>query len=279
VTRIRLMTPADLASALRLSEQAGWNQTEADWRRFLDLQPDGCFVAERGGAVAGTTTTSIFGHVAWIAMVLVDEALRGRGIGSALLAHALEFLERRGVPSVRLDATPLGLPLYQRLGFVEQFQLARYEGTLPPSSSDVRNVAAVPAEQWPTLAALDEQVTGADRRRLLLRLFGEQLHSVCVVRDEDRVRGFLAARPGRRAVQLGPCVASPEAGPLLLADSFRRYGGQYVYLDVPVSHAAATQLAQAQGLTVQRHLTRMCRGTPSRERDDWLWASAGPEKG
>jgi GNAT superfamily N-acetyltransferase len=280
VTSIRLMTPADLLMGLRLGHQAGWNQTDADWRRFLDLQPDGCFVAEWDGVPAGTTTTSIFGPVAWIAMVLVDEVLRGRGIATALLDRALEFLDRRGVPSIRLDATPLGRPLYERLGFAEQFRLARYEGTLPATlAPDAQSVAVVAAEEWPALAALDEGVTAADRRRLLLRLFAEHPDSVRVVRHGDRLDGFLAARPGRRAVQLGPCIASREAGALLFADGWRRYAGQRVYLDVPVANAAATRMAAAQGLTVQRHLTRMCRGTPSCERGEWLWASAGPEKG
>src|SRR5258707_9241947 len=117
--RIRTMTAADLPLGLRLCRSAGWNQTEADWQRFLDLQPDGCFVAEYNGTPAGTTTTCIFGSVAWIAMVLVEESARGRGIGTALLHHALEFLDDRGVATIRLDATPLGLSLYERLGFVE----------------------------------------------------------------------------------------------------------------------------------------------------------------
>src|SRR6266851_2805185 len=107
MTHIRLMTVTDLPLGLRLSSQAGWNQTEADWRRFLDLQPDGCFVAEWDGTPVGTTTTSIFGSVAWIAMVLVDESVRGRGIGTALMRHALDFLDRCGIPTIRLDATPL----------------------------------------------------------------------------------------------------------------------------------------------------------------------------
>ena len=43
--RLRLMTGDDVPAGLALSRQAGWNQTEADWRRALALQPDGCFVA------------------------------------------------------------------------------------------------------------------------------------------------------------------------------------------------------------------------------------------
>ncbi len=48
--RVRPMSAADVPLGLRLRGQAGWNQTEADWRRFLGLQPDGCFVAELDGA-------------------------------------------------------------------------------------------------------------------------------------------------------------------------------------------------------------------------------------
>src|SRR5690242_17875638 len=126
------MTSADVPLGLRLREQAGWNQTEADWRRFLALEPDGCFVAELDGAAAGTAAAFVFGPVAWVAMVLVDEALRGRGVGGALMRHALDFLDRRAVRTVRLDATPLGRPLYEKLGFVAEYTLLRYAGALPP---------------------------------------------------------------------------------------------------------------------------------------------------
>src|SRR5438105_11990396 len=130
--RIRRMTAADVPLGMRLKEQAGWNQTEADWQRCLDLQPDGCFVAEWNDTPVGTTTTCVFGNVAWIAMVLVDANHRGKGIGKALMNHALEYLDSAGVASIRLDATPLGQPLYEKLGFRVQFPLARFEGVLPP---------------------------------------------------------------------------------------------------------------------------------------------------
>jgi GNAT superfamily N-acetyltransferase len=276
--RIRLMTSADIPLGLRLSLQAGWNQNEADWRRFLGLQADGCFVAEWAGQPAGTTVTFVFGAVAWVAMVLVDESLRGRGLGKALLRHALDSLDLRGIVSARLDATPLGQPLYERLGFVEQFRLARYEG-MPLPAPEVGGVEAALPAHWPALAGLDEAVTRIDRRRLLVRLFSEQPGAVRLVLEGGQPVGFVAERPGRRAVQVGPCIAGSEAGPRLLAEACRRRAGQRVFIDIPVPNEPATGLAQALGLTVQRHLTRMCRGTPRCERLDWLWASSGPEKG
>ena len=58
--RLRTMTKADIAAGMRLKEIAGWNQTVADWKRFLEASPEGCFVAEEDGQVRGTATTISF---------------------------------------------------------------------------------------------------------------------------------------------------------------------------------------------------------------------------
>src|SRR5437868_6482511 len=99
---IRPMTPADIPFGMSLNEQAGWNQVAADWERMLALEPEGCFAAEWNGTPAGTVTTCVFGPVAWIAMMLVEESQRGRGIGRALMEQSLSFLESRDVRTVRL---------------------------------------------------------------------------------------------------------------------------------------------------------------------------------
>jgi hypothetical protein len=211
-------------------------------------------------------------------MVLVDERARGRGIATALLHHALEFLDRRRIPTIRLDATPAGRALYHRFGFVEQFQLIRFEGT-PSSMPNAADTTTVLPGRWDMLAALDRQATGTDRRSLLLRMFAEQPESVRGTHVQGRLAGFIAARPGNRAIQIGPCIAAPEGGIILLTDAMHRYGGKNVYLDIPVPNTAAIREVEACGLTVQRHFTRMCRGVPCSERVDWLWASSGPENG
>ena len=79
------MTAADIPFGMRLKTEAGWNQTEADWRRFLALSQGGTLVAERGGAAVGTVATFLFGTIGWIAMLLVDKRWRHQGIGTSLL--------------------------------------------------------------------------------------------------------------------------------------------------------------------------------------------------
>jgi predicted N-acetyltransferase YhbS len=275
---LRLMTAADIPAAMRLCGQAGWNQTAADWQRFRHFEPEGCFVAERDGSVVGTTTTTIFGKVAWLAMVLVEESLRGHGIGTALVRRALEFLDRQSVATVRLDATALGRPLYQRLGFALQFELARYAGIIKEAASGAA-VAPVVREHLGLLALLDEAVTHTDRRRLLQRLFEEHPTRARSIWNGGQPEGYLLSRPGTHAEQLGPCIASPAAGPLLFTDACRRYRRQKVFVDIPVANESAARLAKSHGLSIQRSLTRMCRGMDRIENLQWLWASSGPEKG
>jgi GNAT superfamily N-acetyltransferase len=280
---IRRMTMDDLSLGLRLARQAGWNQLESDWRRFLGMQPDGCFVAELDGVSAGTTTTCIFDGIAWIAMVLVDKAVRGRGIGTSLLKNAISFLREQNVRTVRLDATPAGRPLYEKLGFVGEYELARYEGT--PAIGRPSSIVPAPAGKprpssvVPDITVFDQRMTGTNRKKMLSRLFDEFPELVRVVDQNNQVQGYIAGRPGANATQVGPCVATVDTGASLLSDSLSRCAGRPVFLDVPLDNAGAVKIAEAAGLTIQRCFTRMCLGERITDNVHGIWASSGPEKG
>jgi GNAT superfamily N-acetyltransferase len=279
VLRIRGMTIADIPLGMRLKQQSGWNQVEGDWRRLLDLQPDGCFVAELDGVSVGTVTTCRFGLVAWVAMMLVDKSFRSHGIGRALMCRALEELDSAGIRTIRLDATPLGRPLYESLDFVAEATFARYVGVLPPADEPPRLNEMAASEVVGGLSALDLHVTGTDRGRLLHRLADEYPDSLRVAFEAGEITGFLLARPSSRARRIGPCIAGERAGPLLLGDARRMYAGEEVIIDCPIANAPAVALAESWGLRVSGLLTRMGRGLPVKEDLNRLWASAGPEKG
>src|SRR4026209_2412338 len=90
---IRLLFESDIPAAMRLKEAAGWNQTEADWRRLIQLEPNGCFAAIENEQLVGTTTTTTYeDERAWVGMVLVDSQHRRRGIASRLIETALAYL-------------------------------------------------------------------------------------------------------------------------------------------------------------------------------------------
>jgi GNAT superfamily N-acetyltransferase len=267
---IRTMTHEDVPLGMRLKEQAGWNQLPGDWHRFIDLEPTGCFVARFDDDDIGTVTTCTFDAVAWIAMMLVDESMRGRGVGRALMQHALDYLDSRSIASVRLDATPLGEPLYAKLGFVPQFEITRFIG------KPIEGVRARLQHSFDDgLYALDRHATATERGKLLRRLIDDDPETVRTIPGE----GYLLSRPGAKAAQIGPCIAQPTHGRTLLLDAMARFAGQLVLIDVPSDNAAAVDCVRDAGLKPVRTLMRMTRGTMIEENLDQLWASSGPEKG
>ena len=121
---IRPLTADQLDGALALSTLMGWNQRLEDWRVLIELAPSGSFVARDHDRVVGTAIGIDYVHCGWIAMMLVAPEYRGRGLGARLLEAAMAAIPPQ-LP-IRLDATPLGRPLYERHGFVLETPLTRY---------------------------------------------------------------------------------------------------------------------------------------------------------
>jgi predicted N-acetyltransferase YhbS len=276
---IRTMTASDVPLGMRLKDQAGWNQVEADWQRVLTLQPEGCFVAELNGQSVGTTATSVFGSVGWILAVLVDDSVRGQGVGTQLMRRALAYLDGCGVPTARLDATPLGRPIYERLGFVAEYELGRWTGIAAEgkAATEVRPAAW---EDMDAILELDFRATGTDRSRLLERLYQERPQAMHVATGGAPVTGYAWLRPGSRFAHAGPTIAQDENAGRALFDVLSRHSaGQPILLDIPVDNRPATLWAESRGLRVQRQVTRMVRGKPVHDQPGQLWSSFGPEKG
>lgn len=282
----RPFTAADLPFGIWLTEQAGWNQTPEDWLRAYELEPDGAFVAQVDGQDAGVVTTCTFGNVAWIALLLVAPDMRNRGAGKLLLDTALDRLDRRSIPNVRLDATPLGQPLYEQRGFVADFTMIRFAGRVTAAKLRVDTPLAkfsirdMTDDSLTEALAIDRAVIGVDRTKLVERLYRLAPQAARTMETEGRTVGYALARPGRVARHIGPCASlDPVAGRALLRDAISRHDGRFVFLDIPADNSAACELARDAGLIEQRRLLRMTRGPRQPESPLALWAGSGPEKG
>jgi GNAT superfamily N-acetyltransferase len=283
------MTRGDIPLGMGLKEQAGWNQTDADWHRLFGLQPDGCFVAELDGAAVGTVTTCLFERVGWIGMLLVDQRARHRGVGTALFMHAMDCLAGHGAATMQLDATPLGLRLYEKHGFVVQSNVTRFGGEpgcmvahgdgLDLRLAPLQNELGVPGAR-DELFALDRSVLGYDRRQLLIALLGEPSGLGWMYRDAGRLAGYVLVRPGSLAAFVGPCIADSDmAGDALLKAALAHSPVKRVFVDVVGRHGRARDVLQSAGLCPVRELMRMVRGPVVGVRNESLWASSGPETG
>lgn len=281
---MRVMTQADIPLGMKLKRQAGWNQTRQDWQRFLTLSPQGCFIAAVNGNDVGSAATFVMGDIAWIAMILVDPAARGHGVGTAIMNHCINHLQSQNVRSIRLDATPLGKPVYLKLDFKEQFELQRWQGSLPTNEPEALgnglSVRLAVEADMPAMLALDRDSMTTDRARLLELLVKEEGAQAVVVHRDGDFAGYGLSRRGANASFIGPCVAlDAQAGLAIYEAMGQLHAGQRVLIDVPVQNEHAHTWLKRHGLTIQRPLTRMSLGDQPLETVDHLWASSGPEKG
>lgn len=273
MSEIRLLTPTDLPAVMRLNRAANWNQLEEDWRRLLELEPEGCFGIECDGKIVSTATTVSYGRrLAWIGMVLTDPDYRRRGLGRELTVRAIRYADDRGVDWIKLDATEMGRPIYLQLGFEDESPIERWTAVAGGAIANPKPPA------FELDAALDLAAFGADRRALLENVAGGEALSV-------PGEGFAMARPGANAFSLGPCVArSPAAARELIACLLAAHAGRPFYWDLLPDNSEAVRLAREFGFVPARKLARMVRRgagfpTPLSNDDSLVYAAAGFEYG
>ncbi|PYV19769.1 MAG: hypothetical protein DMG21_00535 [Acidobacteria bacterium] len=275
----RGMTRDDIRAGMRLKDLAGWNQTARDWERFLEANPEGCFVAEASGRIVGTSASIVYERrLAWVGMVLVDPEFRRRGIGLRLLDIVLEFLDARHIPTVKLDATPEGRPIYERRGFVAEYAIERWslERPTPPA----RPAEPLPA-LLPTILKMDCEVFGSDRSWLLSSVDRDAPEFTLAHEAGGHVVAYALGRHGSRADHLGPWMAATESVAEEILDNFlRRSARQTIFVDLVKAHPLAEKILRSRGFVFSRPLARMVRGPNTHPGcPELLSAVLGPEFG
>lgn len=279
---IRLMRWNDIPAGMQLVDAAGWNQTEADWERFLTMNPEGCFVAEWEGRVVGTVASVVYeSRLAWIGMVLVSPECRGWGIATQLLERVLKHLESLQIPAIKLDATPQGIRLYERLGFRPELEIERWVLEHPVGEQRVHSESFISENQWKRILNLDRDVFGADRGALLRSFHASAPAFTAAVGAGENLEGYTLGRHGRHADHLGPWIAKDEKTASWLLKNFIVHSTRgRIIVDCVKSNPNAHAQLCALGFEIVRPLTRMARGSDGgMGRPEFLLAILGPEFG
>jgi len=122
----------ELAAVGRVNDRSYTFGTDS-FSRSLQTLPDGAahvYVAsdEAGEPIGCLTVVDHHGNSEVQLVAVVPEA-RGQGITRRLLGHALADAAERGSETSTLIATPLGYPVYERLGYRPLERVAMWERT------------------------------------------------------------------------------------------------------------------------------------------------------
>lgn len=300
---IRNLTRQDIPACQRLRDLVNFNQTDADWELLLDLDDQGLYGIHDGPKLIATVSAIAYpppiGRAAavapfgWIGMMLVDPDYRGKGLAKQLMAHAIKHLHvTRRTVAVKLDATPLGKNVYDKMGFRDLYLLERMLYTPDPNNlsrgeADYRRTKAINAKIAPTLMHWDSQVFGADRRFCLLRWQANWPNTARWLPDSDgQPCAFGLARRGAKAESIGPILARDwvSAQTMLAAMTYivaRETDGQRpIYCDVVVRDPEPKAIAEQCGYGTLRPLTRQVLGEDvSPDTPSMIFAIGAPELG
>ncbi|WP_236974571.1 GNAT family N-acetyltransferase [Membranihabitans maritimus] len=280
--QLRNIDESDLGFCGELVKQAGWNQNENDWRRMLRLDPEGCFLGEIKGRKVASAVFTRFENVVWISMVLVHKDYRRQGIGRKMFERIMGKLKSIGVKTVRLDATEMGVNLYKKFGFREEYNLTRFvrEPIVPKKALSKRLYELSDLKEIRECTVIDEKITATNRENLFQILCEDRSAKYCGnFSSNGKMEGYVVIRDGRNGVQIGPCVALSSKGEILLDTAMNAVGDRKIIVDIPEKHPQAVNWALNNGFEKKRSFIRMYVGEKLRDSPENIWASFGPEKG
>jgi GNAT superfamily N-acetyltransferase len=260
----------DARAGLALSEEAHWNQNEADWRFFLTRGTVFGFRDGDGLLIATAALLPYTSNNAWISMVLVTRTWRRRGLATKLLDACLDAAREQGL-TTWLDATPAGATVYGPLGFTPTLELRRLRFAGSAARAAPRPMSGSNYEEF---IARDRRAMGFDRTALLRELggrSGSQLISLgsamALIRDGRTARhiGPLFADDVRPATALIETIAQSETGPILI--------------DVVSEQDEFLKNLTSSGWSIERPFQRMRFGHAADQNAEPPYAVAGPEYG
>lgn len=275
---VRRMIPADLEIAATIALAAFRRPQSHEpvliLRRYLQMQPDGWYLAFWNGEPVGMGGAIDFGPFATLGLMSVLPAMQKQGIGQALMEQLLSWLDARGCPTVFLNARSQAVSLYERSGFVTVEETHRYLFSPRPARSErLPGIYLLEKASLPAVAAFDAPAFGTSRLHVLSDFLDRDPQRFFVSKDlAGNLTGLLVAE----AESVGPWHAvSSETADLLLQQALQLpYTGPF-QVSLLASNVGARTIFARYGGQHSDTLPHMRRGRPlQRDQQQRLYGMA-----
>jgi len=148
----------------------------SDWN--LDLEKEYCkhydhdyfypIVATINSTIVGTGIAVINDNVTWLGTIIVREDYRNNGIGKLITNHLIDYSKSKGIETILLFATELGLPIYQKLGFQHDLNYLSFKSnTIFKFHPEFKSISRITKKDYLQILELDYVITGEKRKELL----------------------------------------------------------------------------------------------------------------
>lgn len=257
---IRTMTQEELAFAIGLASDEGWNPGIHDAESFYAADPNGYFVGLLGDEpVSSVSAVKYDSSYGFAGFYIVKPEYRGQRYGIQICNHALDYL--KGC-NIGCDGVVAQQENYKKIGFKLAYRNVRYEskgGGDTPTDSGIVDLTTLPL---PMIETYDRRFFPAPRSAFLKTWISQPEGRALGIRQGDRLVGYGVLRKCRTGYKIGPLFAdNPSlAETLFLALKSSAGADEPIYLDTPEINPEAVALAKKHGMEIVFETARMYNG-------------------
>ncbi len=277
---LRNATTDDVPSIAAMRAAIGWAVHEWALGAVIGQPHARCVVVtDADGALAGVGSGIAYPPIGFIGNMVVAEAHRRRGVGTAVLDDVAAWLARAGCTRLELNASDEGVHLYARHGFASRGRsaVARVPRATPLEGDPAVSTERATAGDVDRLTAYDRPRFGGDRRPVLALLLANPSCRTAIAERDGTVVGYAVARLDE--ARLGPMVAdTPGVAASLLRWAFAAMPGtDEMRLNLPPDNGVGAAWLRDLGVAAEPWEGRMARGPDVPRRDDTIYQmTVGP---
>ena len=259
---VEKMKTDDFPFAVQLANTMNWNMTVDDFKFIMNLEPQGCFVQFHGNERVGIATTISFEKAGWFGNFIVKDDARGKGAGTLLLKHALNYLKSKNAETIGLYAYPQLVKFYQRFGFEpdSNFLVLKGKAAIPATQETLREAEKGDIAE---ILYLDGKCFGTNRKKLIEQILLNEKNFCFVSTENNKIIGYVAAKVYDEMAEVGPLchVNRQEAAVLLLKSILSRLKGLDVFMYVPKKEKSLLAMLREMGFEEDFRVVRMFLGS------------------
>jgi GNAT superfamily N-acetyltransferase len=277
---LRRATPGDVPEIAAMRSATGWAVHEWALRAVIGQPHARCVVVtDADGALAGVGSGIAYAPLGFVGNMVVAEAHRRRGVGTAILDDVAGWLERGGCTRIELNATDDGQHLYVRHGFASRgtSAVARVRRSVSLDEDESLRTRPATPDDLDAVCAYDRPRFGGDRRPVLALLLADPACRAAIAERDGAIVGFAVGRLDEP--RLGPVVAdTPGVAASLLRWAFGAIPStDEMRLNLPPDNDVGAAWLRDAGVSAEPWEGRMARGPDIPRRDDTIYQmTVGP---